>query len=523
LAKSGDKSEEIVRSRGSTASERLLADLGEHAFLNLWSYPNLFNDKKQNGKGDGKELCDMLVVCGDDVVIFSDKHIRYQEDQPLEVAWPRFYRKAIEASVDQINGANNWITRYPERVFLDSACTRRLPVALPPIATRRVHGVVVATGAHRSVQKILDDASGSFVIMPSLKGRDAIDFDRKGFIPFAIGDVNPDGMFVHVFDDVNIKRILEHLDTITDFTGYLDKRADYLRSDRLFLAQGEEELLANYLRVGILTGGQYDFERPGTKAPNPGVLAMTKQGWWKDYITSETYFLKTLADGPSYFWDRLVSRLGGKLLAGTTAIAFGQKSTVASAEPGLRFMAMENRFSRRVYAEAIEGAIANAKELRQDRYFRVILPDQPVDNAKLAYAVMILSYPAFAEARGEAENGYHQYREYRLKVLEAYCLAMLMDNRDLDTVVAIGLDADSSVTGSDRGSEDLFAIRVEEWTPSSEEYAQRLREHYDVLRHERVVRRDISRDEFPRSERSEKERRARHRPSRLRFKKKKSI
>jgi predicted solute-binding protein len=67
--------EKIHRSRGSTASERLLADLGEQASLILWSYPNLFYDKKQKGKGDGKELCDMLVACGDDVIIFSDKHI----------------------------------------------------------------------------------------------------------------------------------------------------------------------------------------------------------------------------------------------------------------------------------------------------------------------------------------------------------------------------------------------------------------------------------------------------------------
>jgi hypothetical protein len=72
--------ERIHRSRGSTASERLLADLGEQAFLNLWSYPNLFYDKKQNGKGDGKELCDLLVVCGHDVIIFSDKHIKYRSD-----------------------------------------------------------------------------------------------------------------------------------------------------------------------------------------------------------------------------------------------------------------------------------------------------------------------------------------------------------------------------------------------------------------------------------------------------------
>lgn len=44
----------VHRSRGSTASERLLADLGDAAFLAVWSYPNLFFEKKQNGKGDGK-------------------------------------------------------------------------------------------------------------------------------------------------------------------------------------------------------------------------------------------------------------------------------------------------------------------------------------------------------------------------------------------------------------------------------------------------------------------------------------
>jgi hypothetical protein len=123
----------IHRSKGSNASERLLADLGEQAFLNLWSYPNLFYDKKQGSKGDGKELCDMLVVCGDDVIIFSDKHVKYQDDKPVEIAWPRFYRKAIEAAVVQINGADNWITRYPDKIFTDPACTQRLPIELPPM------------------------------------------------------------------------------------------------------------------------------------------------------------------------------------------------------------------------------------------------------------------------------------------------------------------------------------------------------------------------------------------------------
>jgi hypothetical protein len=314
----------VRRSRGSTPSERLLADLGDHAFLKLWSYPNLFYDKKQNGKGDGKELCDMLVVCGDDVIIFSDKRIKFQEDQPIEVAWPRFYRNAIEGAVTQINGANNWITRYPGRIFLDPACTQKLPIDLPPAATRRVHGVVVATGAHKSIEKILDDRSGSFVIMPALKGRDAIDFSRRDFMPFAIGDVNPGRLFVHVFDDVGIKRVLEHLNTISDFTGYLNKRVEYLRSNRLFMAHGEEEILANYLRVGIVTNGNYGFELPGTAAPKEGQLKMTEQGLWNDYIMSETRFLKAIADEKSLVWDELITRFSDNLLGGTTGVCLSE-------------------------------------------------------------------------------------------------------------------------------------------------------------------------------------------------------
>ncbi|WLC16641.1 hypothetical protein [Bradyrhizobium diazoefficiens] len=505
----------VKRSRGSTPSERLLADLGDHAFLKLWSYPNLFYDKKQKGKGDGKEFCDMLVVCGDDVIVFSDKHIKFQEEQPIEVAWPRFYRNAIEGAVIQINGANNWMDRYPERIYLDPACTQKLPIDLPPRATRRVHGVVVATGAHRSIQKILDDRSGSFVIMPALKGRDAIDFSREGFMPFAIGDVNPGRLFVHVFDDVGIKRVLEHLNTISDFAGYLKKRADYIRSNSFWMAHGEEELLANYLRVGAATNGFYDFELPGAKPPKAGEFKMTKQGLWSDYILSETHFKKAIADEKSRVWDDLIARFSENLLAGATGSFLGKETTIPGAEPALRLMAMENRFGRRVLGEAVQGAIVRAMEANQDRYARVILPKKG-NNPKLAYVVMILSYPAFARARAGKDSGYDHYREYRMRVMEAYCLAVLLDNRKLNTVVAIGMDADYSVTGQQGGSEDLFCVRIDQWTPSLEARAGELREHYEVFRHERLNRRDISRSEFPPTG---GRRQRKNKPSRLRFKK----
>ena len=53
----------IVRSEGVTASERYLEKLCRRSFLSLWSYPGVLRDQgRSNGKGDGKEVSDLLVV-----------------------------------------------------------------------------------------------------------------------------------------------------------------------------------------------------------------------------------------------------------------------------------------------------------------------------------------------------------------------------------------------------------------------------------------------------------------------------
>ena len=108
----------IVRSRGETPTERQLVKLSEGSFLDLWSYPNLYRDQKLAGGTDGKELCDLLVVCDPHVIIFSEKNINWS-DKPVQVAWSRWFKKAVEKSADQINGAERWISEFPDRVFLD--------------------------------------------------------------------------------------------------------------------------------------------------------------------------------------------------------------------------------------------------------------------------------------------------------------------------------------------------------------------------------------------------------------------
>ena len=463
----------------------------------------------------------MLVVCGDDLIIFSDKAIKYQEDKPVNIAWPRFYRKAIKGAVDQINGAYNWISRYPDKIFTDPACTQRLPIDLPNGSSARFHGVVVATGAHRAVQRIMNDDSGSFIVAPWLKGDDAIDTDHPNFLPFCIGDVNPDGMFIHVFDDVTIKRVLNHLDTIADFTRYLDKRAKYLRSGKLMVAHGEEELLAGYLQVGIMRNGEYDFEPPRKKTTEKFAL-MTTQGGWSSYLRSEQYFSKTIADDKSRFWDRLIGLFTSNVVAGTSVAILGEAPSASLSERGLRFMALENRFARRMLSAALEGAIVAARTARQDRFVRTIMPTQVSANPKLAYVFMILAYPTDLARSGGLPGGYDQYRKARANMLEAYCLNVLRQNPQLNTAVGIAVDAHSSQTGRPGGSEDLMVVQIDEWDEELIATAADARERFDVLREERLVMSHLSDREFPVSEMDHRPRmnRARHRLSRERFKKK---
>lgn len=64
--------EEAAEAQGTTDSERALARVARNAFLSLWNYSNVYSDEgRSSGKGDGKELVDLLVALGvpSDVIV----------------------------------------------------------------------------------------------------------------------------------------------------------------------------------------------------------------------------------------------------------------------------------------------------------------------------------------------------------------------------------------------------------------------------------------------------------------------
>ncbi|MBY5494309.1 hypothetical protein ACC786_32355 [Rhizobium ruizarguesonis] len=443
----------IIRSEGATASERYLAKLADRTFLNLWSYPNPYRSQKLAGAGDGKEICDLLVVCDPHILIFSEKNITWT-NKSVDVAWSRWCRRAVFDAAAQLKGAERWLSEFPDRIFLDKLCEVPFPLALPAPERRRVHRIVVARGAKEAGRKFFDGGLGTFVVLPSLKGNYHTTPGTANFMPFAIGDIEPAGDFVHVFDDVSLDIVMSELDTITDLTEYLDKRAAFIRSGRLASAHGEEDLLA-YYAIRINDHGDHDFTPPESRTwEEVGSLAI-EHGNWTRYVTDPRYKAKKLADETSYAWDRLIESFTGHLLGGTSIVLEGHTYSLTNSEIAVRHMALQKRFLRRSHSQAILSALEIGRST--DVFFRAMLSPAASKQHETGFFFMTLKYLKWMDDRG----GYERYRQMRTFYIQTYAQALLMKHPHLRQVIGIAMEPPGQGRGS---SEDIIFAEQTDWT-----------------------------------------------------------
>lgn len=285
-----------------TPSEAFTFKLSQHTFLSMWSYAN---PQSRNGK----ELCDILVVCDPDVIIISVKDCVFKDTGVPEVDWKRWTKNAIDDSVKQIYGAERWVRRAQNVVRQDGS--PGLP--LPPPDRRVVHRVAVALGS-------------------------------RGEVPISAGDFGKG--FVHVLTEGSVETVLSELDTISDFVCYLsDKEKWFASLEKLIVSGGEENLLAVYLHNGraFPTGADHYFLDGDT---------------WEAVQKKPEYQRKKAADQESYLWDRIIEEFSQHALAGTLEIG----NSLTDAEQLVRTMTREPRFQRRVLAKHFKGLMAKSRE-----------------------------------------------------------------------------------------------------------------------------------------------------------------
>ncbi len=195
----------FVQQDGVNNAERYLKLLCDRTFLSLWSHVGLYNDKGKREpstdgklgklKGHGQEVCDLLVVFENNVIIFSDKDCKYKSSSNPILDWTRWYREAIKKSADQIWGAERWITNFPDRLFLDRGCQIKFPINLPATKHIQFHRVLVAHGVARRCLEVLG-GSGSLKIIPDIVGSMHDDsnasfpeWHKGGIQPFVVGQI----------------------------------------------------------------------------------------------------------------------------------------------------------------------------------------------------------------------------------------------------------------------------------------------------------------------------------------------
>ena len=451
---------EIVRSEGTTPSERRLAQLCEKTFLNLWSYPNLFRDQgARDGQEEGKELCDLLVVCGNDIIIFSDKSISFPDTGKKDTDWIRWCKRAIIKSSDQIRGAQRWIERFPDRIFLDKKCTQAFHLAFPPKNERKFHRVVVALNSSQACRKYIPGSNGSLLLIPTIKGSDHTNPTSQTYMPFAIGDIDPNGEYVHVFDDVTLEVIMSELDTITDFAGYLSKKENFIRSGGLAFASSELDLLAHYITH---TDGQ---DRHGFIFSKKSKPAFLQQGLWSSAEKRPAYINKKRQDEPSYIFDKFVN-IFTKVVMDGTAQTLEKELNIKNIEPALRIMAKEPRLIRRaIGTKFLQSMLKAPKDLR---FTSAIIPYPDDTYNKTLYFLMQMPIP-----EGYTALPYQEYRQTRLAMLAAYCRVFKSRHQYLARAIGIGVET-MRINPKNGVTYDLYMEEFGEWTSALQEEAEKL-------------------------------------------------
>lgn len=283
-----------------TPSEQFTHKLCSQSFLSLWCYNNPLGKKS-------KELCDVLVVCDPDIVVFSVKEVAL-EDPDDRVHHERWQRKAVDASLKQLYGASKWLHSASHVIHADG--TQGIP--LPPSDKRRIHRVAVAFGSRGECSI----GSGDF---------------GKGH--------------VHVFPEHTLIDILTELDTITDFVHYLTAKESFLTNNGGIVINGTEaDLLGLYIHAGRTFPENADF-------------LMIEPGIWDEVRSKPEFKARKLADRESYKWDYLIEVLAGN--QGHDHPEFGLE--LSDREFVVRGMAREGRFCRRLLSNAFVEFLRDAK------------------------------------------------------------------------------------------------------------------------------------------------------------------
>jgi hypothetical protein len=382
---------------GLTPSEQFVNELSKKTFLKAWTHPNPIGKK-------GKELCDCLIVCAEHIIIISVKEIEYRDTGDV-IGYERWIKRAIDDSAGQIWGAERWLESQQTVERHDGRI-----VTLPPLSKRKYHRISVSLGS-------------------------------KGQIPIQWGDLGFG--FVHVCDENSIEVLFRALDTITDFTNFLQsvEQLMHLKTKIIFDGGGLEDLVALYL--------QNDYSLDYSTEEGHLDLLIVSDDLWTGLSLSKEYHKMIIDFKTSYIWDRLIEYYVNDLL--TEGMFDMYSKEVTDNELALVVMALQPRRYRAGLADTFMEFLQN-------------------EELKIASRVVMgYNNVAFVFLIGKSSD-----REFRAKELLLRCSIIDVKLPEVKTVV--GIATDRSGTSEIGYSSDIAYVHKFRWTNEEKEKILRLSE-----------------------------------------------
>lgn len=427
----------IDKNTGFNASEGKLINLADNAFLGLWSYANIHSDEGYSKNKTGKEVCDLLVVFGDNVIIFSDKSIKFNEDKDISIAWKRWFRGSVIDSSRQLYGAEKFIKENPHRIYIDKDCKVKFPVKINK--TSRFHLVAVTDNISAPAKKYFDSLSkGSSATLVN-----AFIYDAKECLNniFCVGDLYPNKTFIHVLDELSLTLLLTELNTATDFIGYLIAKEKAVREQRLVISLGEEEILASYL-LGDKKIISDDILR------EQGLVSIP-EGEWVHYTKSFQYQHAIAIKKGSIFWDDLIENCSKSILAAN--VGFFGDQPFSMHEAAIREVAKESRSSRYYLSKLFKEKMDSVPS----HIMSFMLVESPDESGKF---YLLLLVPQ------KDEIDYLTYREHRVALINMYFPIAFARHKKIKKIIAIATEPKNN---SGR-SEDIIYIHFPKPMPRDE-------------------------------------------------------
>lgn len=270
--------------------EEFVNEIAYNSFFDYWCYPS-----PKDEYGDKKEICDLLILFGDNLIIISVKNYEFKD------FYSRYFRRTIDKAVKQIYGAERKLLNKERDIFIKHP--KREIERFPKEKVANIHRVIINLG------------------------------EGVRFYPF--NKATKDDKFITILDKEAFQTIVRELDTIPDFIEYLRKREELFADKTViilprdendfpvdtakqFFEYAEQNFNPNEKQNILVSGTEHDIlasylmnERSFPEyiqSQEYNLMFVQLDGNWTDYNQRNQVKAKRDLDKNSYFLDELVKR-----------------------------------------------------------------------------------------------------------------------------------------------------------------------------------------------------------------------